>query len=112
MSDDDDNTVQRFPASIAEDGDDPDLTPADAETGYMHEGADEDEYSDEELILVAVQRFLASIAQDRDDPDLTPADAETDAGPCLNVQVILGFPSIAESDADHRDFGNVLGTRL
>ena len=57
MSDDDDNTVQRFPASIAEDGDDPDLTPADAETGYMHEGADEDEYNDEEPFFVPVERW-------------------------------------------------------
>ena len=39
MSDDDDNTVQRFPASLAQDGDD----------------ADEDEYSDEEVLLVPVE---------------------------------------------------------
>ena len=56
MSEDDDNTVQRFPASLAEDGDDPDLIPADAETGYTHEGSDEDEYNDEEILLVPVER--------------------------------------------------------
>ena len=55
MSEDDDNTVQRFPASLAEDGDDPDLIPADAETGYTHEGSDEDEYNDEEILLVPVE---------------------------------------------------------
>ena len=66
----------------------------------------------------AVKGSLTSVEEDRDGPDLTLADAETDAKPCLNVQVILGqqilydFPSIAESAADHRDFGNVLGTRL
>ena len=57
MSEDDDNTVQRFPASLAEDGDDPDLIPADAETGYTHEGSDEDEYNDEEILLVPVERW-------------------------------------------------------
>ena len=57
MSNDDDTAVKGCLTSVEEDRDDPDLTPADAETGYMHEGADEDEYNDEEPLLVPVERW-------------------------------------------------------